>query len=361
MAKDYYDILGIDRSASKDDIKRAFHKLAHKYHPDKKGGDEARFKEANEAYQILTDDRKRAQYDQFGNANMGGFSAQGESAAGWDFSNFNGDSAGAGGFSFDLGDIFGDFFGRSAGGRSSGARRGRDISVDIQIPFADSVFGTERNVLINKIGVCDACAGAGAEKGSALKTCATCNGQGKLNETRRSFLGTFTTASVCDTCRGSGKVPEKRCGVCAGHGTLKKTEEIQIKIPVGIEDGEMIRMSNQGEAVSHGVAGDLYIRIHVDKHPTFRRDGANLTMDLNVKLTDALLGTDYKIKTLDGELTVKIPAGISSGEILRVRDRGVPVSTNRRGDLMIKIKVSIPTKLSRQAKKLIEELKEEGL
>ena len=360
MSKDYYQILGVNRSASKEEIKKAFHRLAHKYHPDKKGGDENRFKEANEAYQTLADDRKRAQYDQFGDAaGASGFGGNPGSGFDFDFSNFTGGNGQ--GFSFDLGDIFGDFFG---GGRSTSSRqaqRGRDISVDIQISFADAIFGTGRNVLINKIGVCDTCAGSGAEKGSALKPCATCNGQGKLNETKRSFLGTFTTARVCDNCHGSGKVPEKLCSACGGYGTIKKTEEVRIRIPFGIENGEMIRMSNQGEAVTHGVAGDLYIRIHVDKHPTFRRDGANLLMDLNVKLTDALLGTDYKIKTLDGELTVKIPAGISSGEILRVRDRGVPVSANRRGDLMIKVKVSTPTKFSHQAKKLIEELRGEGV
>ena len=359
--KDYYQILGIEKSASTEEIKKAFHKLAHKYHPDKKTGDEAKFKEVNEAFQTLSNEEKRQQYDTFGNAGPGVGAGSGgwdQGMGGFDFTNFTGGNGQ--GFAFDLGDIFGDLFGGRGAG-SSRVRRGRDISVDIQISFADAIFGTERKVLINKVGTCDTCQGSGAEPGTELKTCTTCNGQGKVNETKRSFLGTFTTARVCDTCHGSGKVPEKKCETCGGYGTLKKTEELQITIPAGIEAGEMIRMSNRGEAVPGGVAGDLYIRVHVDKHPQFQRDGTNLIMNLEVKLSDALLGAEHEIKTLDGELKLKIPAGISSGEILRVKNKGVPVSSSRRGDLMIRVKVPTPTKLSRQAKKLIEELKNEGL
>ncbi|MEA1929388.1 MAG: molecular chaperone DnaJ [Patescibacteria group bacterium] len=360
MSKDYYQILGIEKGASKDDVKKAFHKLAHKYHPDKKNGDEGKFKEVNEAYQVLGDDSKRQQYDTFGSAGSGGGMGGGAgNAGGWDFTNFSGGDASGSGFAFDLGDIFGDMFGGRRGGGQT--KRGRDISVDIQISFADSVFGTERQVLINKIGVCDTCDGKGAEPGTELKTCSTCNGQGKIQESRRSFLGVINVARECEACRGSGKVPEKGCKACGGHGTLKKTEEIKIKIPAGLENGEMIRLSGRGEAITGGVAGDLYVRVHVDKHAIFRREGANLLMDLKVKFSDAILGAEQKLKTLDGDLNLKIPAGISSGEFLRVRNKGVHTGPNKRGDLLIKVIVSTPTRLSRQAKKLMEELKKEGL
>ncbi|MBI2100251.1 MAG: molecular chaperone DnaJ [Candidatus Vogelbacteria bacterium] len=358
--KDYYQILGIKRGASGEEIRKAFHRLAHKYHPDKKGGDESKFKEVNEAYQILSDEKKRQQYDHFG---AGGFSAQSaRGGLGWDFdfSNFSGGQ----GMEFDLGDIFSDFFsatGGSAFGGGGRKRRGRDISVDIQISFADAVFGTERQILINKIGVCDECRGSGARPGSKMIKCATCAGKGKINEASRSFMGAFNMSRECATCRGRGEIPETACGACGGLGILKKTEEIKVAVPAGIENGEMIRSSGQGEATPSGVSGDLYVRIHVEKHPIFRRDGANLLMDLPVKMSDALLGSEAKIATLDGELSVKIPEGITSGEILRVKNRGVAAKGARRGDLLIRVVINTPTKLSRKARHLIEELKKEGL
>ena len=359
MSKNYYDILGIERSASGEEIKKAFHKLAHKYHPDKKGGDESKFKEINEAYQILSDDSKRSQYDAYGDAgaNFSG-QQQGGFGSGFDFSNFAGQNGQ--GFQFDLGDLFGDMFGGQRGG-GRGEKRGRDISVDIQISFTESVFGAERKVLINKIGVCDTCKGNGAAAGAKLVTCKTCAGKGQIQEARRSFLGTFTTARECSSCSGSGEVPEKACATCSGRGVLKKTEELQIVIPAGMENGEMIRMSNKGEAVTRGVSGDLYVRVHVEIHPVFRRDGLNLTMDLSVRLTDALLGTESEIETLDGKLKVKIPEGITYGEILRVKNRGIPDRNNKRGDLLIRVLVKTSNKLSKKAKTLIEELKKEGI
>jgi molecular chaperone DnaJ len=347
--KDYYEILGVKKDSSKDEIKKAFHKLAHQHHPDKKGGDEAKFKEINEAYQILSDDSKRAQYDRFG-AYTGGGAAQG-GFEGFDFNGF----AGAGA-DFDLGDIFGDIFG---GGRR--AKRGRDISVDIAVSFADSVFGTERQILITKVSQCDVCRGSGAEPGSATKTCSTCGGSGKIHETKRSIFGTFSSVTECTTCHGTGKIPDKKCHECGGAGVLKKTEEVKVKIPAGIEDGEMIRLSGQGEAIPHGLSGDLYIKIHVEKDPVFRRSGQNIETTIEIKITEALLGSERKLKTLDGELSVAIPAGISSGEILRVRGKGVPNRSGKRGDLLLHILVKTPAKLSKTAKKIIEELKEEGL
>lgn len=348
--KNYYDILGVKKGASKEEIKKAFHKLAHKHHPDKTNGDEAKFKEINEAYQILSDDQKRAQYDQFG-AYTG---SQGPSGAGgFDFSGFGN----AQGFDFDFGDIFGDIFGRG-GGRE---KRGRDISVDIQITFKEAVFGTERTVLLSKIGICDTCKGTGGEPGTTMSTCSVCNGQGRVHETKRSIFGAFSTVRECSKCHGSGKVPDKKCATCHGDGALKKSEEIKIVIPAGIESGEMIRMSGKGEALPGGIAGDLYIKVYVEKDPVFHRSGLNLELDLEIKMTEALLGGERKIETLDGPLTISIPNGISSGEILRIKGKGVPNRSGKRGDLLVRIVIRTPSKLSKAAKKIIEDLKEEGL
>jgi molecular chaperone DnaJ len=361
MAKDYYEILGVDRKASKDEIKKAFHKLAHKYHPDKEGGDEAKFKEINEAYQILSDDAKRAQYDAYGygfngsgGSGPGGF---GGGFEGFDFSGFG--NGGQGGIEFDLGDIFSEFFGDGRRGRE---KRGRDISVDIQITFKEAIFGTERKILINKIAECDTCHGSGAAVGSKTKKCQTCDGKGVIREARRSFFGQVMTTRECPTCHGRGEMPEKLCNVCGGEGVVKKNTEVILNIPAGIENGEMIRLSGQGEAVSGGSPGDLYVKVHVEKHPVFTREGVNLLMNLNVKLTDAITGADYPIETLDGKLTVKIPEGISSGEILRIKGKGVPYNRGtKRGDLYVKVIVKTPTKLSKRAKQLVEELKKEGI
>jgi molecular chaperone DnaJ len=357
MAKDYYETLGVPKTASKEEIKKAFHKLAHKHHPDK-GGDEAKFKEASEAYQILSDDAKRAQYDRFGaNGPMGGGGGgfnPGQQGWDFDFSGFGG-GQGQGGFEFDLGDIFGDIFG--GGGRT---KRGRDISVDTQITFAESIFGTSRKITINKVGKCQTCEGSGAEPGSKTKTCDKCQGKGKVQETRRSIMGSFNTVVTCDKCHGKGQVPEKACKTCGGQGINKHNEEIEVNIPAGIEVGQMIRMTGQGEAISNGQAGDLYIKVHIQADKTFQRDGHNLTMHLEIKLTDSLLGASYNIKTLDGDVSIKIPEGISSGEILRVKNKGVPVG-NRRGDLLVTIIIKTPTKLSKNAKNLVEKLKEEGI
>jgi len=357
MSKDYYQILGVARGATSDDIKKAFHKLAHKYHPDKKGGDESKFKEVNEAYQVLSDARKRQAYDNYGQAGGDGFSAPG-GPAGWDFGGF--DTAGQA-FQFDLGDLFGEFFGGSPRGGRHRPRRGRDISVDIQIPFAEAAFGSERTLLITKIGQCDHCAGSGAEPGSNKRQCATCNGRGQIRETRRSLLGSFSATRECEVCNGSGEVPERRCAACGGHGVLRKNEEIKVTIPPGITDGEMIRLVGRGEAAPKGVAGDLYVKVHVERHQVFRREDDNLVMDLNVKLSDAILGAEHELKTLDGQVTVKVPAGISSGEILRVKGRGVPTGPGRRGDLHINIKIKTPEKLSKKAQKIVEDLRAEGL
>lgn len=364
MAKDYYETLGVNKNSSKDEIKSAFRKLAHQYHPDKKTGNESKFKEVNEAYSVLSDDKKRAEYDAYGRvfSGAGGNSQQGPFGGGTGFEgfDFSGFSNGQGFQDFDLGDIFGDLFG---GGRSrERVKRGRDISIDIELSFKESIFGTERSVLLNKTGVCSLCKGSGAEKGSEMNTCGACNGKGKIHEVKKSFIGSFATVKTCDTCHGKGSVPRKRCSECLGLGVAKKEHEIKVKIPSGINDGEMIRLTGAGEAISNGVSGDLYIKIHVKKHPFFRKEKNNLEMDLNIKLTDALLGAEYKIDTLDGEIKIKIPELVSFGEILRVRGKGVPIEdSKKRGDLMIKINIELPRKLSKDVKKIVEGLKKEGI
>lgn len=361
MSKDYYKTLGVEKSATKDDIKKAFYKLAHKYHPDKKGGDEKKFKEVNEAYQVLSDDQKRAQYDSYGRVFStesagGGYGGEGFSGfSGFDPRNFQGfDFGDLGG----LGDIFGEFFG---GGDSRRAKRGRDISIEITIPFAEAVFGTERNILITKNTVCEACGGSGAKPGTKKKKCETCNGQGKIHETKKSILGVFTSVRECDTCGGIGTVPEEKCAVCHGRGAARRQEEIKIRVPPGIENGEMIRLSGTGEAMPHGVAGDLYVKVGVISDPVFVREGQNLVMTLPFKLSEALLGGEHSIKTLDGVITVKIPEGVTVGEVLRVKGKGVPMGPGRRGDLLIKLQIRLPSKLSKKARESVEKLREEGL
>ena len=381
MTKDYYQILGVQKNASKEEIKKAFRTLAHKYHPDKNGGDATKFKEASEAYAVLSDDKRRAEYDTYGKT----FNGTGAGPAGngfnpndfgFDFSGFNGQ-----GFEdVDIGDIFSQFFGgRGRAGQSHA--RGADISVDIDLSFSEAIFGVTRNIVLNKTSVCDVCNGKGAEPGSKLDTCKTCNGKGKIHETRSSFLGTFNTVRTCETCRGTGTVPNQKCKNCRGVGVIKKQQEIGVIVPPGINDGEIIRIPGGGEAVpggtQAGASGDLYIRVHLKPHPTLHRENQNIITTLSIKLSVALTGGEYVVETLDGPLTLKIPAGIEFGEILRVRGKGVPISApahernqgdsaspsahSRRGDFLVKINIELPRKLSKNATKLVEELKKEGI
>ena len=360
MAKDYYETLGVNKGASKDEIKKAFYKLAHKYHPDKKEGNEARFKQVNEAYQVLSDDAKRSKYDQYGSgfesAQQGGF-------GGFSGTDFSGGFQGAN-VDFDFGnlnDIFSDFFGGGMSGGRRETRRGRDISTEIQISFYDSIFGTNRKVLITKTSNCLACHGSGAKTGSKIETCKICNGQGKIRESKRTIFGNIANTKICEVCLGTGEVPKEICETCKGKEVLRREEEVSIVIPAGIRDGEMIRMTGYGEAISKGTTGDLYIKINVASHNVFKRDGNDLVMSLNLKLSDALLGMEYPLRTLDGEIKVTIPEGVAINEILRVRGKGVPISKNKRGDLLIKLNIKLPGKLSRKSREIVEELKKEGI
>lgn len=358
MAKDYYQLLGIHKSATTEEVKKAFHKLAHKYHPDKAGGDEARFKEINEAYQVLSDEKKRKEYDTYGQVFTGPSGGGGPGPEG--FGGFNGGF----GEGVDLGDIFNDFFGGGFASAQGGrVERGRDISVDIELSFEESIFGVTKKITIGKTALCDVCTGSGAKPGTKMKKCSVCDGKGRINEVRRSFLGNFSTVRECDTCNGKGEIPEEKCKNCSGLGVLKKQEDISINVPSGIQSGEMLRMSGKGEAVARGIPGDLYIKIHVKSHKTYRREGNNLVMDLEVKLSDALLGAMYTISALDGKtLQVKIPEGVKFGDTLRIKEKGIAShGRGRTGDILIHVNIKTPTKLSNKAKKLVEELKSEGI
>jgi len=373
MAKnDYYESLGVKKSANKDEIKKAFYKLAATHHPDK-GGDEKEFKKINEAYQVLSDEKKRKEYDTYGQTfseagQGGGFQGNpfGQGFSGFegfdfDFSGFQNGSQ-SGGFQntdFDLGDIFGDVFG---GGRSR-QKRGRDMSLEIDVTFEESIFGVERNILISKISKCDICHGHGAKVGSKMETCHKCAGKGKIREIKRTIFGQMEQVRSCENCQGSGQVAKEKCHDCHGVGVKNKKEDIKINIPAGINNGEVIRMNGMGEAVQGGISGDLYIKVLVKSHKLWKREGNDIFMTYEVKLSDALLGAIHIIETLDGRMEINIPVGSKVGDILRIKNRGVPLKNNRpqRGDALVQLNIQMPKHLSKIAKELIEKLKIEGL
>ena len=359
MSKNYYETLGVEKNASKEEIKKAFHKLAMKHHPDKNNGDDSKFKEINEAYQVLSDDQKRSNYDQFGSAeSFGGGYGNGQGFGGFDFSGFgNGQNFDMG----DLGDIFGDIFGGGMHRRGSRQKKGPDIQIDISLNFEESIFGVEKEISISKKTKCVDCDGSGAKSGTKMNMCKECNGEGQIKEVKRTILGSFVTSSVCHKCNGKGQMPEEKCQTCSGTGVTKKQEQLKIQIPAGIENGEVLKMTQGGEYIQGGINGDLYIRISVKQDPIYKKDGQNLTMNLEIKLTDSLLGSSRKFKTVDKkEIEIKIPEGIHHGEILRVKGKGVPTSRGR-GDLLVKILIKTPSKLSKKEKELVEKLREEGL
>ncbi len=359
MSKNYYEILGVDRRASQEEIKKAFRKLAHKYHPDKPGGDDKKFKEVNEAYSVLSDEKKRQQYDTFGSAGAsggGGFS--GADFGGFDFSGFGGASSfgGADFGGFDFSDIFSSF-----GGGAEHRRRGEDMEVELKISFKESIFGTEKNFKIKKNSLCSLCGGSGAEKDSKFKTCPTCGGSGLTEEIRQTILGTVRSQKTCPDCHGKGQIPEKKCSRCGGSGVEYREEEIAIRIPPGVESGNRLRVRGKGQAVEGGESGDLYVYLLVEKGDNFEKVGNDLYTKLEIPLTTAVLGGKEKLKTVDGEITIKIPAGSDSEKVLKVKNQGVVISGKKRGDLYVRLKVKIPKKLGSEEKKLFEELKELGI
>ena len=360
MAKDYYDTLGVEKNATPEEIKKAFYKLAHKYHPDKKGGDENKFKEINEAYQVLSDKNKRAQYDQFGsgfNNAQGGPSSQGFN---WeDFS--SGFSGGTG--NIDLEDLFEMFQGGGQRQRKN-SKRGNDLEVEISIPLSSVLENQVKKIKINKFVTCTHCNGKGAEAGTNFKTCKTCSGRGTIEEVRKTFLGAFRQTRICPDCDGEGKIPEKICSVCGGEGRVKKEEVIEIQIEKGIDTNEVIKLQGRGGAGKKGAeAGDLYIRVIVEEDPVFERRGDDLLMNLPISISQAVLGDKIKIKTLEkSEIFVKIPNSVQTGKILKVSNRGIPhFSRFGRGDLYIQLIVEIPQKLTNEQKELFQKLKKEGL
>jgi molecular chaperone DnaJ len=349
--RDYYEVLGVNKGASADEIKKAFRRLAVQYHPDKEGGDEVKFKEVNEAYEVLKDPSKRQRYDQFGHAGVGGASGGG---AGGPFGgqNVNFDFGDLG-----LGDIFENFFG-GARQRSRGQQRGRDVEVRVDITFEEAVFGAEKDIRLHLEDSCEHCKGKTVEPGYELKTCDTCKGSGQVVNVMRTIFGNIQQATVCPTCKGTGKIPEKECSVCRGKGTQKKEQQIRLKIPAGIDDGATIRLREHGEAVANGPKGDLYVNIRVKAHKKFTREGDLILSEEHVSMADAALGTDIDVDTVDGPIRMKVPAGTQSGTDFKLSGHGVPhLRSTTRGAHIVTIFVDTPAKLTKRQKELLEEFK----
>lgn len=360
MAKrDYYEVLGIPKNASKDDIKKAYRRLAIANHPDKNPGDKAseeRFKEATEAYEIISDDQKRAAYDQFGFAGVDGM-GQGNQ----DFSNIYRDFedifGGFGDFSSIFDNLFGGTGARGGGGRRRGEPpRGTNLRYDLQLSFEDAVFGTNVEIAYSRDEACSVCSGSGSEAGGGRKVCPTCQGSGQV---RRSS-GFFSIASPCPTCSGEGHTIDKPCRSCGGSGLTKKKQKIKVTIPPGMDDGRRLSVAGQGDTGPNGGRpGDLYVFIHVRPHDFFERDGYDLYCAMPISITRAALGGEITVPTIDGKkVKVNIPAGTQHGKMLRLREEGVPGANGgaRRGDMYIKLMVQVPAKLSRRGKELLEEL-----
>lgn len=355
--RDYYEVLGISKSASADEIKKAFRKLAVKHHPDKEGGDETKFKEANEAYEVLKDQQKRQRYDQFGHAGVGGSSGGG--AGGNPFEGFGGFQGQNVNFDFGeggLGDIFGSFFG---GGQrqQTRARRGRDIETQMTLSFEEAIFGMEEKISLNLEDICEHCKGKRAEPGYGMKVCETCKGSGRQSRIMNTIFGQIQQDENCPTCAGRGRLPEKTCTVCHGKGTQKRKVDIKLKIPAGIDDGATIRLREHGEAIAEGPKGDLFVHIRVKPHKKFTREGDLILSEEHVSFSDAALGAEVDVETVDGEVTMKVPAGTQSGTDFKLSSHGVPhLHGEKRGAHIVTIVVDTPTKLSRQQKELFESL-----
>jgi len=372
MSNDYYKVLGVEKGASDDELKKAYRKMAHKYHPDKKGGDELKFKEVNEAYQVLGDKQKRAQYDQFGSAGFGGAGAGSAGGAGgfggfggfgggqqgqgvqWDFS-----GGGAGGFS----DIFEDIFGGGSSREEAQQQKGADLKIAISIDLEDSAFGNTKEINIDRMMHCGRCEGSGAEPKTETIKCPTCGGKGTQEKFFKTIFGVMKQQGVCDECFGKGHIPKKKCTKCNGNGVERASDKFKIKIPAGIDDGEMFKIPKKGDDIARGgLSGNLFVVVRLAKHKKFERDGNNLKLDLSIKFTQAVFGDKISIETLYKDLKLKIPAGIQSGKVIKVAGYGMPKKHGfGKGDLLVKVNINTPEKLSRAQKKLLEELKKEGI
>jgi len=359
--KNYYEVLGVPRNASPDQIRKAYHRLAHKFHPDK-GGDEKKFKEINEAYQILSNRKKKEQYDRFGRVfDENGFN---QGASGFDFGfgsnqgeNFNFDFG-------DLGDMFESMFNFGGRPRKEDIKRGKDIQVDIEISLEDTLNLQEKEISLYKYVPCLRCQGKGAEPGTKIKECFMCRGTGQVQQIRKTIFGSFTQVTICPECKGEGYVPEKPCNVCKGEGRIKDEEKIKFNIPAGIDTNQVMKIIGKGDAGrKNGKPGDLYVRILVKPHPIFKRKGDNLYLRMPISFSQAALGDEIEILTLDKKkLLLKVPAGTQSGKILRISSKGIPrFSSKKRGDLYVELIVKTPSKISRKQKELLQKLKEEGI
>lgn len=342
--RDYYEVLGVPKNASTEDLKKAFRQQALKYHPDRNKESDAseRFKEINAAYQVLSDPERRNAYDRFGHAGVSG----GGSGRGFD------DMQNFGGF----GDIFDAFFGGSS---QKGPRRGNDLEVEVSISFVEAVFGVEREFQLERLESCERCSGTRAEPGTKLNTCATCNGTGEVRRVQRMVFGQFQQIAQCSTCSGTGQTVETPCTKCRGKGTERRTRKIAVEIPAGIDDASRIVMRGQGEKGSlNGPAGDLYVYVRVQAHEVFERHGNDVLAEVNVNMAQAALGTTLTVPTLDGEHELKIPAGTQTGKVIRIRNAGIPHvgRSNRRGDQLVAVRVVTPTDLTDRQRRLLEEL-----
>lgn len=355
--RDYYEILGLGKGASNDEIKKAYRRLAVKHHPDQ-GGNEEKFKEIAEAYEVLKDEKKRQRYDQFGHAGVGGASGGQDPFAG--FGGFSGQGQSVN-FDFGdlgLGDILGSFFG--GGGRSGPARaRGQDVETSIDLSFEEAVFGLEKELSLKLNDTCSHCKGTTTEPGYELKTCDTCGGSGQMVRAMRTVFGDIQQQVPCKSCNATGKIPEKVCSVCRGSGTERKTQSIMLKIPAGIDDGTTIRLREHGQAVANGPKGDLYVHIRVRPHKEFTREGFLILSEHHIDMVSAALGTQVEINTVDGPVKMKIPPGTQNGTDFKLPGHGVPkIRSTARGDHIVSIFVDTPTKLSKKQKELLKEFKD---
>jgi molecular chaperone DnaJ len=355
--RDYYEILGVGKTASADELKKAFRRAAVQHHPDR-GGDEAQFKEVNEAYEVLKDPSKRQRYDQFGHAGVGSSAA----SDGNPFAGFGG----AQDFSFDfgdlgLGDILGSFFGGGGGRSQQRTSRGRDVETEVEVTFEQAIFGTDVQLALNLDDTCEHCKGTTVEPGYSVETCPECKGSGQVGRVTRTIFGNIQQAVTCPKCGGRGKIPEKNCTVCRGSGTQRKRQEVSLKVPAGIDDGATIRLREHGEAVADGAKGDLYVNIRVKPHKKFTREGDLILSSEHINMIDASLGTEIEVDTVDGPVKMRVPIGTQSGTDFKLSGHGVPrLRGGSRGAHIVTIIVDTPTRLSARQKQILEQLKKEG-